>query len=62
MKKWYASKTFWVNALTFGVGLVGYAVGHEVIAENPELISVLIAVQGALNVVLRFVTSQPVEV
>ena len=60
-KKWYQSKTVWVNALTLLAGLLGYAVGHEVIADNASLIAMLVAVQGAVNVALRFVTTQSIE-
>lgn len=52
----------WVNALTVLVGVVGYVAGHEVIKEYPETIAILVAVQGGINVILRFLTSKPVEV
>lgn len=62
MKKWWKSKMVWVNALTVLVGVVGYVAGHEVIKEYPETIAILVAVQGGINVILRFLTSKPVEV
>jgi hypothetical protein len=58
MKKWWASKTVWVNALTLLVGVVGYIAGHDVIQSNPGLIAILIAAQGGVNVILRFVTGK----
>jgi len=60
-KKIYASKTFWVNAVTILAGIVGYVAGSEIIADNTALVAGLIAVQGVVNVVLRFLTWAPVE-
>jgi len=60
-KKWYASKTVWVNALTVLVGVVGYMAGQEIIQDNATLLAGLVAVQGALNVALRFVTWRPIK-
>lgn len=62
MKKWWQSKMIWVNALTVLVGVVGYVAGHNVIREYPELVAVLVAIQGGINVVLRFVTGEPIKV
>ncbi len=59
MKKWYLSKIVWVNALTLVVGVVGYLTGSDVIAQYPAILAALVAVQGAVNVALRFVTWQP---
>lgn len=58
--KW-RSKTFWVNAATMVVGAITYLVGQELVADNASLVAMLIAVQGAVNVGLRFVTSQPIK-
>ena len=59
-KSIWTSKTFWVNALTVCVGIIGYVAGHDVIAEYPAVLAALVAVQGAVNVALRFVTWQPI--
>ncbi len=58
-KKWYLSKMVWVNLLTLGVGVIGYLAGHDVIQEYPAILAGLVAVQGAVNVALRFFTWQP---
>ncbi len=56
-----ASKTIIFNVLTLVAGVIAYFVGSEVIVENWEAaIPVLIAVQGAVNIVLRFVTTKPI--
>ena len=60
MKKWYLSKLVWVNALTLIVGIVGYLAGSDIIAQYPAILAALVAVQGAVNVALRFVTWQPI--
>jgi hypothetical protein len=62
MKKWFASKTIWVNLATLAVGVLGYLAGHELIVDNASLVSALVAVQGAVNVVLRFLTWESLSV
>lgn len=58
--KW-RSKTFWINSATMVVGVITYLVGQDLVADNASLVAMLIAVQGAVNVGLRFVTSQPIK-
>jgi 3-oxoacyl-ACP reductase-like protein len=59
-KRWWASKTFWVNAATLVAGVIGYIAGHELIADNASLVALLVAMQGAVNVFLRFISWQPI--
>jgi hypothetical protein len=61
-KKAITSKMVWVNVLTLIVGTIGYVAGHEVIADNPGLVAALVASQGVVNVVLRFLTWEPISV
>lgn len=61
MKKWFQSKTVWVNLLTLVAGLIGYAVGQEFITDNASLMGLLVAAQGGVNVILRFWTTQPIK-
>ena len=50
-KRWWKSKTFWLNVATFGVA-------SAVEQPNPETLAQELAVA---NIVLRIFTSQPLE-
>lgn len=60
MKNPLKSKTLWVNMLVLVAGVLGYMQGHDVIAEYPQIVAVMAAAVGALNIALRFVTSKPI--
>lgn len=55
------SKTVWLNILILAAGIVGFVAGHEVIADYPQVVAILAAVQGGLNIILRLFTTQPVK-
>lgn len=55
------SRTVWLNLLILAAGVVGFVAGHEVIAEYPQVVAILAAVQGGLNIILRLVTTQPIK-
>ncbi len=58
-KKWYESKTFWFNVLAFVVA-VAMAFGYT--GELPSDWQVLVpAVVAIINIILRFITHQPIE-
>ena len=57
----WTSKTVWANIITLIAGTVGYVAGHELIADQATLMSILLAVSGGLNIVLRLITSQPIK-
>jgi len=57
----WTSKMIWVNSITLVAGVIGFIAGHELIADNTALVSLLIAAQGAVNVVLRFLTYLPLK-
>ncbi len=61
MKSMWTSKTLWVNALMLCAGVIGYLVGDDLIRDNESLLALLVAVQGGVNVILRFVTTQPIK-
>ena len=55
------SKTVWANIAVIAVGVMGYLHGHELIAENPTVVAVLGVAIGIGNVILRFVTEEPIK-
>jgi hypothetical protein len=56
-----ASKTIWFNLLTVVAGMAAYLAGSEVIVANWAVaIPILAAVQGAVNIALRFMTTKPI--
>lgn len=61
MKKWYESKTIWANALMLiATGLEVAGVTNVLTADvQAEIVT---AVMTVVNLVLRFVTDEPVEV
>lgn len=61
MKKWWQSKTVWVNVLTLGIGVLAVFTGSEWIMANPQASAILLAVSGTLNMLLRFFTSTGIE-
>lgn len=61
-KEWWKSKTLWVNGLTFVGALLSFAAGHEVIAQYPAVASGILTVVAAVNIALRFLTNEPIEV
>jgi len=61
MKKMWQSKTIWVNTLMLCAGVVGYLVSDDLIKDNESLLALLVAVQGGVNVILRYVTTKPIK-
>ena len=58
-KKFYQSKTFWFNVIALIVMVLG-AFGYE--GEIPEEWAALVpAILAIVNLILRFVTKQPIE-
>ena len=58
----WASKTIWVNSLTFLAGVAAVLVDVPLIAENPKATAaVTMVVLPLLNNLLRLVTSEPVS-
>ena len=55
------SKTVWINALILAAGIAGFIGGHEVITEYPQVVAIFGAVQGAVNIALRLITTQPIK-
>lgn len=56
MKPFWESKTFWLNVIAIAVLVADYLFTNQII---PAEIGVLVL--GILNIVLRFLTSQPLS-
>lgn len=60
-KPWYLSKTLWANAIVVVIALLGFVAGDQFpITLGPEVVYVIGFVLGILNLVLRFLTNQPI--
>jgi len=55
-----SSKTFWVNLLVVVAAAITGMMGSDVVAQNPEVLSYMVAAIGGVNIVLRFFTNSPV--
>ncbi len=59
-KPWYESKTVWLNALAILVA-VGYYLLDQPGVVPAQYLVYATAIIGALNLVLRMLTTQPIE-
>lgn len=57
MKKWYQSKTFWFNAITVSVGIIGELSQLFPVSQHPKL---YVSVIGVGNIILRYLTKEPI--
>lgn len=55
------SRTIWANCAVLAVGVLTYLQGHELIVQNPTIVSLLAVAVGIGNVILRFMTSEPIK-
>ena len=55
MKKWYTSKTLWVNVLAIAASISAGQFGHEITVESQA------AILGLVNVFLRAITKEKIE-
>ncbi len=59
-KPFWRSKTFWLNLVTFLIGLFGYLSQQPWMSQ--QAIELFLTAIGALNILLRFLTDQPIRV
>ena len=55
------SKTCWLNGLTFLAAAVALLAGSDLVAEHPRIVSALVLAGALLNLGLRFVTDQAID-
>lgn len=61
-KFFLASKTIWVNALVLVVALVGFVAGPDFpLSLSAEALQWLLFIQAMANLVLRFITNEPLR-
>lgn len=60
-KGFWKSRTFWLNAVTLAVYLLAALLDHSLVASHPQWVAALSAVVATLNLVLRFLTTQPIS-
>jgi hypothetical protein len=58
MKKWFASKTLWINAITLLATSAGWLAG--MLSAYPEVVAGLVLVQALVNIVLRLITTEAI--
>ena len=56
----FASKTLWINGLTIAGVVITALVNHELIMEHPGVMSAMTIALSGINMVLRFMTGQPI--
>ena len=61
MKSPLKSKTIWLNLLLAAAGVCTYLAGAEPMQEYTTILPVFVAVSGALNIILRFLTTEPIK-
>lgn len=60
-KKWYLSKTIWVNGLSAAVAVLTALQGQAIIQDYPRASAAVVAGLGVLNIGLRIITYLPLE-
>jgi hypothetical protein len=55
------SKTFWVNVVVIAVSMLTFFLDHELVRNNVDLVRYGTIAIGMLNIVLRFLTTQPMR-
>lgn len=60
-KSWYTSKTIWFNALTVALAIIGFLMVTQSTSGLPLDLDPkwLVIASGIINIILRFMTNQP---
>ena len=60
-KNWWRSKTVILNALTLIAGVIAFTAGSQWVTDSSSILAAVVALQGAVNIALRFVTIEGIE-
>lgn len=60
VKSVWASKTLWLNIISFVLGVVVLAEQSPLFADKAQVLTVLASVNALLNLVLRFISNNPI--
>lgn len=58
MKKWYESKTVWINILTLGAAITASLMSETALS---DYIPIIIIINTTINIILRFMSSDKLE-
>ena len=61
-KAFWQSKTFWLNLLTLLVAVLTAILGLDFVKEYPQIVTGIVSIVSVLNMVLRFLTTEPITV
>lgn len=62
VKPWYLSKTLWLNVIVFLIAVIGVLMGPQFAEVLPkEWGKYLLAIVSVLNLLLRLLSSQPLD-
>lgn len=59
-KKWYLSKTLWLNAITLIISVIGLLMNQPWLPQKYIVLATSI-VLPVLNMILRLISGQPIE-
>ena len=61
-KSIFKSRTMWINVITAVAGIVAAVAGSDMIQANPEYAGYAATALSVVNLVLRFITKEPLKV
>ena len=59
-KSIWQSKTFWINFATLAIAILSDVAGSEILKDNPEYATKLLEIVAFGNIILRWITREPV--
>ena len=59
-KRWYKSKTIWLNTLTAAIATLVTLGDQSIISDSPRASGVVLGALSVLNIALRIITVAPI--